>query len=94
MSYRDMPDPRPLGVRLALGPLPRRFAVGVATALIGLALAGLVGLVVDPGRIFLWGTFVVIGLLVGWRYVTAIRWSDSYETWIACRPRRRTRATR
>jgi len=44
MSYQDLPDPRPLGVRLALGPLPRWAAIAVSTVPIGLAIGGFTGI--------------------------------------------------
>jgi hypothetical protein len=94
MSYQDLPDPRPLGVRLALGPLPRWAAVGVSTVLIALALAGLAGMLLDPQRPIAWGILTIAGLVFGGQYIAAIRWSDFHKMWPVRRSRRRSRSVR
>lgn len=91
MSYQDLPDPRPLGVRLALGSMPRRVAIAVSSAPIGLALAGLAAMRLEPGHPIAWGLLTILGLVFGWHYMAAIRWSDFHKMWPARRSRRRTR---
>jgi hypothetical protein len=87
MTYEDLPDPRPLGVRFALGPLPRWAALGVAALLAALALAGAVAAWVDSPRVVVWGTCALVAALAVGYYWSAIRWSDTHRSW----PRRRRR---
>jgi hypothetical protein len=94
MSYQDLPDPRPLGARLALGSMPRRVAIAVSSAPIGLGLAGLAAMWLDPGHPIAWGLLTILGLVFGWHYISAIRWSDFHKMWPARRSRRRTRPIR
>jgi hypothetical protein len=94
MSYEELPDPRPFGVRLALGPLPRWVAIvaGVAVALLAAAAAAAAW--ADPARLALWGTAAVAAALAAGHYVAAIRWSDKHHTWPRRHSRRRGSSSR
>ncbi|HEY1379459.1 MAG TPA: hypothetical protein VGF55_21835 [Gemmataceae bacterium] len=100
MSYQNLPDPRPIGVRLALGPLPRWAALSVTTVLYGLALAGAAAAVVrlmkgGPDSVTAaCGVVAVLGLLAAVHYTLAIRWADLQKMWPRRRSHRRHRVSR
>lgn len=87
MPYEDLPDPRPLGVRFALGPLPRWAALAVCAILTALAIAGFVAAWADPDRRIPWLGGGLAAALAAVHSAVAIRWSDRHRTW----PRRRSR---
>jgi hypothetical protein len=92
MSYQDLPDPRPAGVRLALRRMPRLGAVSVAVVL-GLAvLAALAGLLMDPDHPVIWGVTALAALFAAIHYISAIRWSDRHQAWPHRRSRHRHRS--
>jgi hypothetical protein len=97
MSYHDLPDPRPLGVKFALGRMPRGIAMTLMAGLIGLASVGLIGLCVNVGQPSVSGAFgllaIVAGLLAA-QYFIAIRWVDFHKAWPRRRSYRKHRATR
>ncbi len=99
MSYQDLPDPRPLGVRLALGRMPRWAAIGITGALFVVAVGGAVGIVIGlmayaPVASVLSGVVAGAALLAGWHYIWAIRWTDFEKGWPRRRSPRRHRVAR
>ena len=95
MSYENLPDPRPLGVRLALGPMPKVGAVIVMAGLAGLCLVGIIGFCVDlMDNPFGWGVMAVVTGVLAIQYAIAIRWNDFHQTWPRRRSHRRHRVMR
>jgi hypothetical protein len=87
--YQELPDPRPIGVRFTLGPLPRWAALFVALVLVLAALGCFAGAWADPEpeRLVYWLAGGLAATLVAGQCLIAIRWSDRHRTW----PRRKRR---
>jgi hypothetical protein len=100
MSYHDLPDPRPLSVKFALGRMPRAMAMTLMVGLIGLTIVCLIGLCIDHDRTNASAASVVwtlVGLMAGLlsaQYFMAIRWADFHKAWPRRRSYRKHRATR
>jgi hypothetical protein len=85
MSYHDLPDPRPLGVRFTIGPLPRYGAIAVLVCLIGLALSSVAGLIYDRSHFGAWGVVAIFAGLLSAQTAYGIHWMNEHKAW----PRRR-----
>jgi sterol desaturase/sphingolipid hydroxylase (fatty acid hydroxylase superfamily) len=95
MSYENLPDPRPLGVRLVVGPMPRFVAVAVTVGLVTLFAVAVIGLFSDwQHHAFGWGTLAMGTGVFALQYALAIRWNDLNRTWPRRRYRRRSRVMR
>jgi hypothetical protein len=94
MSYQNLPDPRPLGVKFAIGRMPRGIAMALMYGLFGLSLVGLIGLCVDSEHPIAWGATSIVAALLAAQYFVAIRWLDFHKTWPRRRAYRRHRVTR
>jgi hypothetical protein len=94
MSYENLPDPRPLGVKLSIGSMPRLVAVTVLTVTVILLVASIVGLFVDSEHVSGWGGGALLFALLVGIYVYAIRWSDMNKAWPRKRSYRRQRSMR
>jgi hypothetical protein len=95
MSYEPLPDPRPLGVRLMIGPMSRLGANCVRGACVLVAAAGLLGLALDHEHIGEhWPMWIGLSLFAGllaFQYSTAIGWMDFHQAWRRRRSRVRIR---
>lgn len=95
MSYENLPDARPMSVRLVLGPMPKAMAVAITTGLVGLCAAALAGLsVYRKENAVAWGTAALLTGVLAVQYVIAISWSDYHKAWPRRRSRHRRRAMR
>jgi hypothetical protein len=94
MSYQNLPDPRPLGVKFAIGRMPRGIAMALMYALFGASLVGLIGLCVDSEHPIAWGATSIVAVLLAVQYFVAIRWLDFHKSWPRRRSYRRHRVTR
>jgi hypothetical protein len=79
MSYENLPDPRPLGVKFAL---------------IVMTLVGAIGLSINFDHPISWGGGTILAGLLAVQYFIAIRWADFYKSWPRRRTYRKHRLTR
>jgi hypothetical protein len=86
MSYQELPDPRPLGVRYSIGPLPRYGAVALLAVWITVGVVGLAGMVEDQDRFGTWGAIAVVAALLVAQTAYGIHWMSAHHAW----PRHRT----
>ncbi len=86
MSYQEMPDPRPLGVKYALGRMPRAIAMTLMFSLAALCMVAVIGLCLNHDQPIPWGAAAIAAGLLTVQYFIAIRWADFHKAW----PRRRT----
>jgi hypothetical protein len=93
MSYQDLPDPRPTGVRLALRRLTRLAAVTVAVCLACAGLGAVAVAFLDSDHMVLWGCVALAGAFASFHYISAIRWADEHQAWPRRRSYRRHRST-
>jgi hypothetical protein len=90
MSYQDLPDPRPTGVRLALRRMSRLAAMTVTVCVILVTLGTAAGAVLDWDHMVGWGCVAIAGAFASFHYVSSIRWADEHDAW----PRRSHRRHR
>jgi predicted PurR-regulated permease PerM len=92
MSYQNLPDPRPTGVRLALRRMSRMAAIAVTCCLFLAFASFLVFAIFDGENVIIWGVFAVAALLIAGHYVMSIRWADFNQAWPRHRSSRRRRS--
>jgi len=91
MSYQDLPDARPIGVRLAIGRLPKWAAIAIAGLFAAACAGGVAGMILDQEHLVIWGIVAIVGLLATGHYIAAIRWTDNNKAWRRHRSRHRHR---
>jgi hypothetical protein len=92
MSYEPLPDPRPFGVRVTIGPMSRLAAQTLWGGLLVICAAGLFGLVFNLDDATGATSCIAISLIAGllaFQYTAAIRWMDFHMAWRRRRSHRR-----